>query len=140
MSLTLEIRKKTDSVVTRRDFLMLLKKIEKMLAASGKVSLVLIKISEMRHLNKLYRKKDQATDILSFPINEGSPIPGGCREEIGDIFICPMFVRKKYEKEYQPRMRHLFVHGVLHLLGFDHKRSADVDKMEKMERKILRRC
>jgi probable rRNA maturation factor len=88
-------------------------------------------------LNRHYRGKDHATNVLSFPaeLPEGVKLP-----VLGDIVICaPVVAREAHEqgKEVLAHYAHLTVHGVLHLLGWDHENSREADAMEALERQIL---
>jgi probable rRNA maturation factor len=90
--------------------------------------------AESRALNRRYRKKDKPTNVLSFPYGD----PG----VLGDVVICAAVVaREAREQGKQPAAHwaHMVVHGVLHLLGFDHIRAADAKVMERRERAILAR-
>jgi probable rRNA maturation factor len=88
-------------------------------------------------LNRHYRGKDYATNVLSFPaeLPEGVKLP-----VLGDIVICaPVVAREAHEqgKEVLAHFAHLTVHGVLHLLGWDHENPREAEAMEALERQIL---
>ena len=92
---------------------------------------------EGKALNRHYRGKDYATNVLSFPaeLPEGVKLP-----VLGDILICaPVVAREAREqgKELAAHYAHLTVHGVLHLLGWDHDNPREADAMEALERQIL---
>ena len=105
-------------------------------AASGEVTLRYVGEAEGRRLNGEYRKRDYATNVLSFPYGE----PG--QAAYGDIVVCaPVVAREAREqgKDVAAHHAHLVVHGVLHLRGYDHERgAADARRMESLERRILR--
>jgi len=89
---------------------------------------------ESRALNRRYRGKDKPTNVLSFP----SEAPG----VLGDVVVCaPVVNREAREQGKIPAAHwaHMVVHGVLHLVGFDHIRPADAKVMEGRERAILAR-
>jgi probable rRNA maturation factor len=92
---------------------------------------------EGRSLNRDYRGKDYATNVLSFP----AELPPGTRLPlIGDLAICaPVVLREAAEQGKPPRdhWAHLTVHGVLHLLGYDHIDDRDAETMEALEMRIL---
>jgi probable rRNA maturation factor len=94
------------------------------LGTKYELSLAFISSRKMRELNRAYRKKDAATDILSFPLSK----------ESGEIFLCMSEVKKKAvlfcmtEREY---LGYVFIHGLIHLEGFDHGRT-----MTRLERKF----
>ena len=99
----------------------------------------------IREYNKEYRKKDKATDILSFPYHEGvkagQKIKVTCEEDknVGDIIISVEFVRyllPLYETTLQKRIGVLLIHGICHLLGYTHYDDENDAKMSKIERSI----
>lgn len=101
------------------------------------VSLRVVDEAEGRALNLSYRHKDYATNVLSFPA-EWSP-PGGNRF-IGDLALCaPVVAREASEqgKALKAHYAHLCIHGVLHLLGFDHESDAEAARMEALEIRAL---
>ncbi len=95
--------------------------------------------SEIQQLNRQYRKKDKPTNVLSFP----SEIPEDFllnSHYLGDIVICASVVRKeakKQGKELMAHWAHMTLHGILHLLGYDHENDRDAAVMEKMEVDLL---
>lgn len=93
--------------------------------------------AEGRMLNRDFRHKDYATNVLSFPADESEADVW----HVGDIFIClPVLRREAAEqgKEVGAHLQHLVVHGMLHLVGYDHERgAADAAEMEGMERRIM---
>lgn len=105
------------------------------------VSLNLVSPEKIKTLNKKYRNKNKATDVLSFPLDERGFEKYGIIP-VGDIFICPSFVAKQAKREgfkVADRMRLLSVHGFLHLMGYDHEKSEkEAEEMERLERKILK--
>jgi len=98
----------------------------------AEVSILLTSDKKIRQLNKQYRNKDKPTNVLSFPQNE----PG----MLGDIALALETIKREaaeQEKTFKDHFTHLFVHGVLHLLGHDHMEKSEQRKMEKLEIKIL---
>ena len=94
---------------------------------------------EGRELNKAYRQRDYATNVLSFPaeLPEGLDLP-----LLGDLVICaPVVAREAAEqgKSAAAHWAHLTVHGCLHLLGFDHEADSEAEAMEALETEILAR-
>ena len=90
---------------------------------------------EGRALNRDYRGKDYATNVLTFVLDEGPP-------RAGDLALCaPVVFReaRSQGKDVTTHYAHLTVHGVLHLQGHEHEREADAVAMEKLETRILRR-
>ena len=98
---------------------------------------------EGRALNRHYRGKDYATNVLSFPadVAEGVKLPKGVKMPLlGDLVICAPVVAKEAREQGKPlnaHYAHLTVHGTLHLLGWDHEDECDAECMEKLEREIL---
>ncbi len=93
---------------------------------------------ESRDLNRRYRGKDKATNVLSFPFE--AP-PGIDSRHLGDVVICaPVVKREALEqcKRVSDHWAHLVVHGILHLRGFDHHSEQDAEEMETLEKRILR--
>jgi len=92
---------------------------------------------EGRALNRHYRGKDYATNVLSFPADlpEGVKLP-----LLGDLVICAPVVAREAREQGKPAVAHyahLTVHGVLHLLGWNHEDDKDAEAMEQLEREIL---
>jgi len=98
---------------------------------------------EGRALNRHYRGKDYATNVLSFPadVADGVKLPKDVRMPLlGDLVICAPVVAKEAREQDKPlnaHFAHLTVHGALHLLGWDHEDDHDAECMEKLEREIL---
>jgi len=92
---------------------------------------------EGKSLNQHYRGKPHPTNVLSFP----AELPKGVKLPLlGDIVLCaPVIAREAREqhKALNAHYAHLTVHGVLHLLGFDHDNNREAEVMEKIEREIL---
>ena len=92
----------------------------------------------IRELNREWRGKDTATNVLSFPAFPalGREIP----PMLGDIVIASETVAREAALEGKPfdhHLSHLVVHGLLHLIGFDHETEADAEEMEATERRVL---
>jgi probable rRNA maturation factor len=101
-------------------------------------SVVLTDDAQIRELNRTWRAKDKPTNVLSFPAPK-QPGLGGPRH-LGDIALAyETLVRESEEesKELAHHFAHLIVHGVLHLLGYDHEVEAEADIMEGLEVKAL---
>jgi probable rRNA maturation factor len=104
---------------------------------SAELSIRIVGAREGRALNRQYRGKDYPTNVLSFPVE----LPLGVASPLlGDLVICaPVVMREAREQHKVPRdhYAHLTVHGVLHLLGFDHQDERDAIQMEALETRIL---
>lgn len=103
------------------------------------LSLALVGNPEIRKLNARFRRRDYPTDVLSFPAQD--PVPGSMRL-LGDVVISIDKARaqaRERGRTTKEEMTTLLVHGIVHLLGYDHERSArDARVMERLERKIYR--
>ena len=101
------------------------------------INLKLISSNEMMKLNEEFREKITDTNVLSFPADgEIQKISG----ELGDIAISIPYVQsesKNLNRDLDDHMMHLLAHGILHLLGFDHKEDQDANIMEAQEIKYL---
>lgn len=102
------------------------------------ITLTLCGKAKIKKLNKDYRGKDYATDVLSFPVYENLRPDKKSREkalpqvELGDLVICRDVAKsqaKEFEISYVQEVIHLASHGFLHLLGFDHEISAKEEKI-----------
>lgn len=102
----------------------------------GTVTVRYVAEAEGRRLNREFRGRDYATNVLSFPYEEG-----GTPE--GDVVICAPVVAREARaqgKAIDAHHAHLLVHGLLHLQGYDHEKSAaEAARMERRERSILAR-
>jgi probable rRNA maturation factor len=101
--------------------------------------------AESRKLNRQWRGKDKPTNVLSFPYSEtlaSSQLPVAGRPSFGDLAICAPVVAREAREQGKPlsaHWAHMVVHGVLHLLGYDHVAARDAKRMEALEVEILRR-
>lgn len=105
-------------------------------AAAADITILLTSDDTVRELNARYRGKDAPTNVLSFPA------PQSARPHLGDIALTYGVCAAEAEAQGKPlshHLTHLTVHGVLHLLGYDHESELDADAMEALERTILSR-
>jgi probable rRNA maturation factor len=86
----------------------------------GELGLQFVGAEEMRDLKREHLGVDEATDVLSFPIDGTDPLPDGIPRQLGDVVLCPEVVGDDW--------RWPLVHGLLHLLGYDH--GAEMEKRE----------
>jgi probable rRNA maturation factor len=108
------------------------------LRTGAEVSVLLTDDAQVRELNRLWRKKDKPTNVLSFPAAARDRIASA--PMLGDIVIAFETVNAEAAEEDKPlphHLTHLVVHGFLHLLGHDHDTDADAEAMEDLERRIL---
>jgi probable rRNA maturation factor len=103
-------------------------------AGEGEIVVLLTSDDEQRTLNARFRGKDAATNVLSFPAAASAP------GSLGDIAlalgVCVAEAREQ-GKRLADHLQHLTVHGVLHLLGYDHEADAEAEAMEAMERAVM---
>ncbi len=101
--------------------------------ARGTVVIALVTDAEIRALNRRYRRKNQPTDVLSFPAEaEGS---------LGDLAIATGVARRQASEaghSYATELKVLALHGLLHLLGYDHHASEDRGRMARLEARLRR--
>jgi probable rRNA maturation factor len=90
----------------------------------GDLGLAFVGADEMRALKQEHLGVEETTDVLSFPIDGREPLPEGVPRQLGDVVLCPEVVGEEW--------RWPLVHGLLHLLGYDHG-----DEMEARERELL---
>ena len=117
----------------KKKFNKLLKKF-KTNSNAQEISIFLTNSEKMRQLNLRFRKKNKPTDVLSFPINIVKKKIG----YLGDIAISYEIVNKRSKtSNFNYEFDKMWVHGYLHLLGYDHKKIREFEKMHKLEKKIL---
>tara|TARA_B100000767_G_scaffold169846_1_gene159009 strand:- start:174 stop:638 length:465 start_codon:yes stop_codon:yes gene_type:complete len=105
-------------------------------------SLLLTGTSEIKKLNKKFRKKNRSTDVLSFPFYEPKSLKKIIVKEkeiyIGDIIVNLNKITNKNNKiKFNQQFNKLWVHGFVHLFGYKHKKDKDYNIMEKVEKKYL---
>lgn len=104
---------------------------------ASELSLRLVDAGEGRGYNRDYRGRDYATNVLSFPVE----LPPGVRTPLlGDLIVCAPVVAREAAEQGKPlrdHYAHMTVHGVLHLLGYDHLVDAEAERMEALERRAL---
>jgi probable rRNA maturation factor len=108
--------------------------------AGVELSLILTSDAEQRRLNRRYRGQDRSTNVLSFPTGAAAG-PATAPLLLGDVVLaCETVAREAAEqqKPFADHLRHLVVHGVLHLLGYDHSEEREARRMEALETAILR--
>ena len=103
----------------------------------GEVAVVLTGDDEIRRLNKRYRDKDRATDVLSFDVDDGR----NAGEPFGDVVVSVETARRQaraYGAPLLEEMQRLIVHGTLHLCGYDHHERREAARMHGLTRRLLR--
>lgn len=105
------------------------------LRSSAQITVRLVGLKEGRELNRTYRGKDYATNVLTFVMRERPPYEG-------DLALCAPVVTREaraQHKDLTAHYAHLTVHGVLHLQGYEHESDSDAFDMERLETRILKR-
>jgi len=106
---------------------------------SAEITLRLVNAEEITELNHTYRKKNKATNVLAFPAAH----PEHVELEfpfLGDIIVCPTVLKQESENlgiSLIAHWAHITIHGVLHLLGYDHIKDDDAIKMQAVETELL---
>lgn len=104
------------------------------------VNIRIVDIEEMSALNSKYRSKTGPTNVLSFPAD----IPAAIADEfsmLGDIVICAEVVNREAAEQNKPvqsHWAHMVIHGIFHLLGYDHVKEDEAETMERLEIKVMR--
>ena len=97
--------------------------------------------AEITALNRSYRGKVGATNVLSFPVELPAGLPAEIRQsQMGDLLICAPVVAREASEQHRPETdhwAHLTIHGVLHLLGYDHEQADEAGIMESLETEII---
>tara|TARA_B100000886_G_scaffold339918_1_gene306951 strand:- start:2747 stop:3211 length:465 start_codon:yes stop_codon:yes gene_type:complete len=98
--------------------------------------------NKIKKLNKKFRNKDRTTDVLSFPFYNKRDLKIKLKKEkeiyLGDIIINLNKIRNKNDKKnFKLEFNKLWIHGLVHLFGYDHKKNRDFSKMRKLEKKFL---
>jgi len=137
----IEINNLTSDKINKK---FLKKVIEKVLKKESKnkknLSVAIVEEKIIRNLNKKYRKKDLPTDVLTFGKSKKFiNIP-----HLGEMIICPKVVRKnsrKFKVTFKKELTRVLIHGILHLLDFDHEKSKiKAEKMAEKEEYYLKLC
>lgn len=114
--------------------------------ADTSLTLRVVDEAESQDLNKQYRHKDKPTNVLSFPNSAHFTLPPDAEiqteylNHLGDVVMChPVIEREALEqhKSLRDHYTHLLIHGVLHLLGYDHENETDAIEMEQLEINLL---
>jgi probable rRNA maturation factor len=106
-------------------------------AADAELTLRIVDEAEITALNYRYRGKDGTTNVLSFPYQ---PLPGVESGLLGDIVICAPVVAQEavaQSRSLEEHWAHVTIHGVLHLLGYDHQQAEEAGEMERLEAQLL---
>ena len=104
-------------------------------------TLLLSESNEVKYLNKTFRKKNKTTDVLSFPFYQVKELKKLLKKNesiyLGDIVINFNKIEKKNEIIFRKHLDQLWIHGLLHLFGYIHKRNVEYNKMRKLEQLLM---
>ncbi|GJI88537.1 rRNA maturation RNase YbeY [Duganella hordei] len=109
------------------------------LFAPAELTIRFVDAEEGRTLNREYREKDYATNVLTFAYNEGEELPDDAPTQ-ADIILCTDVLQKEaaeQKKTVEEHTAHLIIHGVLHAQGYDHMDDEEAAEMEGIETEIL---
>jgi probable rRNA maturation factor len=104
------------------------------------IGLLFTSDARIAEMNGQWRGKPKATNVLSFPVSTAMPVPKGEPRPLGDIALAYGVVSREAQEQKKPvshHITHLIVHGVLHLLGYDHENDDEAGAMEAREIMIL---
>ncbi|CCU80454.1 FIG000233: metal-dependent hydrolase [Halanaerobium saccharolyticum subsp. saccharolyticum DSM 6643] len=134
--LNVEFNNQQDDINIQDDILDLLEKVIITAAelegySGGEVSIAFVSNQQIKELNNKYRDKNEATDVLSFPIDD---------EMLGDIIISAQRAAEQseeYAHSLKRELAYLTVHGMLHLFGYDHHSEEEKNEMRQKEERVL---
>lgn len=98
------------------------------------ISIYLVPLATIAKLNRTYRDKNKPTNVLSFQMPKDFILPKMKFCPIGEIYLSPEFIQKKNED-----ITFFTIHGILHLLGYDHKKKSDMIEMQREEKRLMKR-
>jgi len=106
------------------------------------LSIILVDKKKIMELNRKYRKDDKATNVLSFCYEQGKPFvfPRKNLVELGEIVICPEYIKEDAKKrgiDFKEEFVRVFIHGILHILGYNHKTTKSFKKMNDLQEQYL---
>lgn len=110
--------------------------------ARGEVAIALVSDAKIQDLNRRYRRTNTPTDVLSFPATVGRGSSPGAPRGLGDIAIATGVARRQAKAAghtYDTELRVLALHGLLHLLGYDHNNPNDTGRMARAEARLRRK-
>ena len=117
------------------------------LPADSELALMLVSPGQIAEYNRQFMDREGPTDVLAFPLQELEPgrVPPPVANEpplsLGDVFMCPAQIKRHAQEErvdFEDYLRLLAVHGILHLLGYDHDERRSARRMEKREEELLK--
>ena len=108
---------------------------------NGQINIKYTSEEEIKMLNETFYNKAGVTNVLAFTNHQETP--ESKERLIGEIAICISQIEKEakiYKKAVETRLKHMIVHGVLHLFGFDHQKKDQQKEMEQVENDIIKSC
>jgi probable rRNA maturation factor len=115
-------------------------------AAGTEMAMILVSPAQIAEYNREFMGREGATDVLAFPLQDLEPGKAPLQManypplSLGDVFLCPAEIRRHAvaeEVDFEDYLYLLAVHGILHLLGYDHGEDEDADEMEEREQQLL---
>ncbi|MFV9931143.1 MAG: rRNA maturation RNase YbeY [Francisella endosymbiont of Hyalomma asiaticum] len=107
----------------------------------AEVNVSIVSNNEIQQINKQFRNKDKPTNIISFEFEKPQGLPDDIAADfLGDIIIAPMVIEKEAKeqnKKLNDHWQHIFIHGLLHLLSYDHQNDQEAEVMEYLEIQLL---
>lgn len=141
MGLDIQIQTLTaDDSVPEPEFLQEIAKQALNDVSDAEITIRLVDTEESRELNQKWRKIDKPTNVLSFPISNSDDVVPVL---MGDLVICAPVIKNEAEEQNKPlqaHWAHMIIHGILHLLGYDHIDDDDAKIMESCETGIMQQC
>jgi probable rRNA maturation factor len=137
LELELQIATQQDNIPSKESLIVWSKSALRDERRQAEMVIRLVDEDEIQGLNRQYRGKDNPTNVLSFPSNLPEIVDS---DLLGDLVICvPVVVRESQEQGKPPEAHwaHMVVHGVLHLLGYDHQDEEDAQTMEQLETDVM---
>ncbi len=128
----IEINNLTKNKISKMAIEKFLKRVLKKLNIKKDLSLAFVGLKEIRKLNRIYLKRDRPTDVLSF---------SGEKNFLGEIVISLERAKKQAKEQkhsLEKEIKILIIHGLLHLLGFNHQTKKDKEKMESLQERLLK--
>ncbi|AJI54115.1 rRNA maturation RNase YbeY [Francisella philomiragia] len=109
--------------------------------SQAEVNVSIVSNQEIQQINKQFRHKDKPTNIISFEFEKPEGLPEDIAADfLGDIVIAPDVLKKEAKeqnKNLDAHWQHIFIHGLLHLLGYDHIDDIEAEEMENLEIELL---
>jgi len=142
----LEITNLTQNIIDEKFFQEIAAYVLSKEKKQGLISLVLVGPGRIKKLNRQYRKKNKVTDVLSFPAKAEVFVPKDDKNFLGEIVVCLRVVKKTSRREnipFEEELARVFIHGILHILGYDHLKPGEekvmIAKQEKYLEEILKK-